>query len=265
VGVPEHVLHGMLDTFEHELTQLVTECSKGKVGAPVAAPILDPSPASDQCLTHRWLSSPTTCCERCPFSGSTLPFRYNVWRRNRARHAHLGHPPRGIGGPRGGAARFSSACFGDRTAVVLVDTQTADDLIGQGHGPRGKPRKCWLYAYMGGGLPRQSEEVTGLPLRSRRIRVTATTTTAVWLIRGCRTGAERTDFYEDSTRFAAAAPCSHALDTRSPPWISCCLKPSVPWSQALGTPSGGDARPRRIGCHQGPTGGGNAPRRSGEG
>jgi hypothetical protein len=51
---------------------------------------------------------------------------------------------------------ISRACSCDREASVLVDARTAADLTESAKGrrgpPRGKPKVCMLYAYMGGRL-----------------------------------------------------------------------------------------------------------------
>ena len=82
---------------------------------------------------------------------------------------------------------FSRACSCDREAVALVDAYVAADLVERalqkgGRPPRGKPRRCLLYAYVGGGVSRQPDEVTGLVVRSRHGGLTAAVITAFRLV-----------------------------------------------------------------------------------
>ena len=73
---------------------------------------------------------------------------------------------------------FSRACSCDREAVALLEASVAADLEARataagGRPPRCKPRRCLLYAYIGGGVARQPQEVTGLVVRSRNVGLTA--------------------------------------------------------------------------------------------
>ena len=72
----------------------------------------------------------------------------------------------------------------------------------QGAGlPRGKPQRCLLHAYIGGGVSRQPTEVTGLVVRTRHVGLTAAVITAAKLLNWCCLGQEHVDFYEDQVLF----------------------------------------------------------------
>ena len=93
---------------------------------------------------------------------------------------------------------FSRACSCDREAVALIDKDAAFDLRSRALShpsgpPPGKPKRSLLYAYFGGGVARQPEEITGLVVRTRHIGLTAAVITAAkplswrWLGKRIRT------------------------------------------------------------------------------
>ena len=85
---------------------------------------------------------------------------------------------------------FSRACSCEREAVVLIDKDTASDLISRALSrpsgpPPGKPKRNLLYAYIGGGVARQPEEITGLVVRTRHVGLAAAVITAAKLLSWC--------------------------------------------------------------------------------
>ena len=94
----------------------------------------------------------------------------------------------------------------DQKAVALIDKDTAWDLISRALShpsgpPPGKPKRSLLYAYIGGGVARQSEAITGLVIRTRHIGLTAAVITAAKLLSWRWPGQEHVDFYEDTVMF----------------------------------------------------------------
>ena len=63
------------------------------------------------------------------------------------------------------------------------------------------PKRSLLYAYIGGGVARQPEEITGLVIRTRHIGLTAAVITAAKLLSWGWPGQEHVDFYEDNVMF----------------------------------------------------------------
>ena len=95
---------------------------------------------------------------------------------------------------------FSRACSYDREAVALIDKDAAFDLVSldlshPSGPPPGKPERNLLYAYIGGGVARQPEEITGLVIRTRHIGLIAAVITAAKLLSWCWPGHEHVDFY----------------------------------------------------------------------
>ena len=103
--------------------------------------------------------------------------------------AIIEHPPQGRG-CHGGRfhlvqPRLPMSC--DREAVALIDNDTAWDLISRDLShppgpPPGKPKRSLSYAYIGGGVARQPEDITGLVIRTRYIGLTAAVITAAKLL-----------------------------------------------------------------------------------
>ena len=109
---------------------------------------------------------------------------------------------------------FSLACSCDREAVALIDNDTAFGLTSRALShpsgpPPGKPKRNLVYAYIGGGVARQPEEITGLVVRTRHVGLAAAVITAAKLLSWRWPGQEHVDFYEDNVMFGEAKIFNH--------------------------------------------------------
>jgi hypothetical protein len=223
----------MLDTYVQELIRLgwrsvnsITVRSEGKVGSLVALPILDPFPTLPRVSYVTSEREPDRMLRALVLLVHSL-FRSAFGPDEAPGMAIMSVHHKASIADEAGFTWFSRACSCDREAVALVDAQVAADLLARasatgGRPPRGKPRRCLLYAYVGGGVSRQPNEVTGLVLRSRHVGLTAAVITAFRLVSHCwpgqaRVGVEDLEHHMDSEEGAFdAQPLLEALGRLEP-------------------------------------------------
>ena len=84
----------------------------------------------------------------------------------------------------GGVAWWTRACSTDREAIVLLKPEDAEMLLQDKGSYRlpPKPRTPPLYCYIGMGVDRQPECITGMVVRTRGVELTAAAAVACQLL-----------------------------------------------------------------------------------
>ena len=179
-------LHGLMVELGWRMVDFVAARVQGKIAFQVSIPLLDPLAGYDSPNYETWAAAapgapcPPSClltafvlCVWAVFKATCPPTQANAYAMMSVHHkASISESEEG--GDEG-VTWWTRYCNTDREAIILLKASDAEALLQNADRYRRppKPRAPPLYCYVGMGVDRQPECITGIVIRTKSIELTA--------------------------------------------------------------------------------------------